>query len=141
MTKTMLSIILALGFASVVAAAPRVETPPSIDSKDNISGGTSEKKVTRITAKKTDAVTKEELEQAKKDIEAAKVRQKDPRFWPKTKIEETVNNNNVVTEVKVTPMSTQIPYTMTREQPSNQSKNGTSGDNTMSVPKIINFGF
>lgn len=52
MTKTMLSIILALGFASVVAAAPRVETPPSIDSKDNISGGTSEKKVTRITAKK-----------------------------------------------------------------------------------------
>ncbi len=134
MTKTMLSIILALGFASVVAAAPRVETPPSIDSKDNISGGTSEKKVTRI-------VTKEELEQAKKDIEAAKVRQKDPRFWPKTKIEETVNNNNVVTEVKVTPMSTQIPYTMTREQPSNQSKNGTSGDNTMSVPKFINFGF
>ncbi len=38
-------------------------------------------------------------------------------------------------------MSTQIPYTMTREQPSNQSKNGTSGDNTMSVPKFINFGF
>ena len=137
----MLSIILALGFASVVAAAPRVETPPSIDSKDNISGGTSEKKVARITAKKTDAVTKEELEQAKKDIEAAKVRQKDPRFWPKTKIEETVNNNNVVTEVKVTPMSTQIPYPMTREQPSNQSKNGTSGGNTMSVPKFINFGF
>ena len=123
----MLSIILALGFASVVAAAPRVETPPSIDSKDNISGGTSEKKVARITAKK--------------DIEAAKVRQKDPRFWPKTKIEETVNNNNVVTEVKVPPMSTQIPYTMTREQPSNQSKNGTSGGNTMSVPKFINFGF
>lgn len=141
MTKTILTLTLALGISTLAIAAPNVDTPPAFGTQDNISGGTPPKKVSKIVAKKTDSVTEEELAQAKRDIEAAKVRSKDPQFWPKTKIEETVNNNNVVTEVKVTPMSTQIPYTMKREAPSNQSKNGTSGDNTMSVPKFINFGF
>ena len=87
---------------------------------------------------------KAEEAQSKKDLEAAQKRSDNPSLWPKTKIEETVDNHNQVTEVKVTPMSTQVPYVMTREAPSNKtgaSGPGTGSDNTMSVPKFINFGF
>lgn len=58
---------------------------------------------------------KAEEAQSKKDLEAAQKRSDNPSLWPKTKIEETVDNHNQVTEVKVTPMSTQVPYVMTRE--------------------------
>ena len=127
------------------------------DAPDNIqrpskSGETVEEKVTDLNMKNPDIVNskagkrdmKAEEAQSKKDLEAAQKRSDNPSLWPKTKIEETVDNHNQVTEVKVTPMSTQVPYVMTREAPSNKtggSGPGTGSDNTMSVPKFINFGF
>ena len=147
-----------LMLGSAYAAGLDAPVPPSFnDAPDNIqrpskSGETIEEKVTDLNQKNPDIVnskagkkdTKAEEAQSKKDLKAAQKRSKDPSLWPKTKIEETVDNHNQVTEVKVTPMSTQVPYVMTREAPSNKtggSGPGTGSDNTMSIPKFINFGF
>ena len=133
-----------LMLGSAYAAGLDAPVPPSFnDAPDNIqrpskSGETIEEKATDLNQKTPDIV------QSKKDLRAAQKRSKDPSLWPKTKIEETVDNHNQVTEVKVTPMSTQVPYVMTREAPSNKtggSGPGTGSDNTMSIPKFINFGF
>ena len=137
-----------LMLGSAYAAGLDAPVPPSFnDAPDNIqrpskSGETIEEKVTDLNQKNPDIVNSEA--QSKKDLKAAQKRSKDPSLWPKTKIEETVDNHNQVTEVKVTPMSTQVPYVMTREAPSNKtggSGPGTGSDNTMSIPKFINFGF
>lgn len=147
-----------LMLGSAYAAGLDAPVPPSFnDAPDNIQrpskgGETIEEKVTDLNQKNPDIVnskagkkdTKAEEAQSKKDLKAAQKRSKDPSLWPKTKIEETVDNHNQVTEVKVTPMSTQVPYVMTREAPSNKtggSGPGTGSDNTMSIPKFINFGF
>lgn len=154
----LLSILVSCGFAlgSVNAAGLNAPVPPSFSDKpDNIENPnkiteTVEEKVTDMNQKNPDINKrpprdrKVEEAQSKKDLEAAGKRSKDPSLWPKTKIEETVDNHNQVTEVKVTPMSTQVPYVMKREVPSNKSGSsgpGTGSDNTMSVPKFINFGF
>ena len=151
MKKIQLAAVLAAAgmmLGSAYAAGLDAPVPPSInDAPDNIqrpskSGETVEEKVTDSKAGKRDM--KAEEAQSKKDLEAAQKRSDNPSLWPKTKIEETVDNHNQVTEVKVTPMSTQVPYVMTREAPSNKtggSGPGTGSDNTMSVPKFINFGF
>ena len=136
-----------LMLGSAYAAGLDAPVPPSFnDAPDNIqrpskSGETIEEKVTDLNQKNPDIVNSKA---GKKDTKAAQKRSKDPSLWPKTKIEETVDNHNQVTEVKVTPMSTQVPYVMTREAPSNKtggSGPGTGSDNTMSIPKFINFGF
>ena len=161
MKKIQLAAVLAAAgmmLGSAYAAGLDAPVPPSInDAPDNIqrpskSGETVEEKVTDLNMKNPDIVNskagkrdmKAEEAQSKKDLEAAQKRSDNPSLWPKTKIEETVDNHNQVTEVKVTPMSTQVPYVMTREAPSNKtggSGPGTGSDNTMSVPKFINFGF
>ena len=136
MKKIQLAAVLAAAgmmLGSAYAAGLDAPVPPSInDAPDNI----------QRPSKSGETV--EEEAQSKKDLEAAQKRSDNPSLWPKTKIEETVDNHNQVTEVKVTPMSTQVPYVMTREAPSNKtggSGPGTGSDNTMSVPKFINFGF
>lgn len=161
MKKIQLAAVLAVAgmmLGSAYAAGLNAPVPPSInDAPDNIqrpskSGETVEEKVTDLNQKNPDIVNskagkrdmKAEEAQSKKDLEAAQKRSDNPSLWPKTKIEETVDNHNQVTEVKVIPGSTQVPYVMTREAPSNKtggSGPGTGSDNTMSVPKFINFGF
>ena len=141
-----------LGSAPVLARIS-VDAPPSIrDVPDNVQtpnakSKTVEERVTKMNKEADDVEAKakqrqEESKRAQKDLEKAKVRSKNPSLWPKTKIEETVNNKNEVTSVKVTPMSTQIPYVMTKEPPTGTSGGDASGrDNKMSVPKFLNFGF
>lgn len=159
MKKTpLLTVLVSAGLfiGSAYAAGLNVPPPPSInDTPDNVQspekkGETVEEKVTDLNQKNPDIKkpsrkdTRAEEAQSKKDLEKAQKRSGDPSLWPKTKIEETVDNHNQVTEVKVTPMSTQIPYVMTREAPSNKTAGsgpGTGSDNTLTVPKFINFGF
>ena len=147
-----LAIIMAALCAPLSARTP-VDAPPSItDTPDNVQRPnpqkqTIEEKVTQMNKVADDAEAKakqreQESKQAQKDLDEAKVRSKDPSLWPKTKIEETVNNKNEVTSVKVTPMSTQIPYVMTKEPPTGQSGGDATGRNDkLSVPKFLNFGF
>ena len=143
MKKIQLAAVLAAAgmmLGSAYAAGLDAPVPPSInDAPDNIqrpskSGETVEEKVTDLNMKNPDIVNskagkrdmKAEEAQSKKDLEAAQKRSDNPSLWPKTK------------------MSTQVPYVMTREAPSNKtggSGPGTGSDNTMSVPKFINFGF
>lgn len=59
-----------------------------------------------------------------------------------TKIQETVDNDNRVTEVTVTPGSTSIPYTMRNR--SDRPIDTTPGQNpgsTLDTPKFIEFGW
>lgn len=147
---TLLSSLLSAGFMFTASAGQLDAPPPSInDAPDNIQNPnakarTIDERVTdmnqRANKHEEKEIDKENVDKARSDLDKAKVRSSDPSMWPKTKIEETVNNHNQVTEVKVTPMSTQIPYVMTREVPSNKSPSGNK-DGDMTVPKFINFGF
>lgn len=97
-----------LMLGSAYAAGLDAPVPPSFnDAPDNIqrpskSGETIEEKVTDLNQKNPDIVnskagkkdTKAEEAQSKKDLKAAQKRSKDPSLWPKTKIEETVDNHN-----------------------------------------------
>ncbi len=127
----------------VATAAPKVGSPPAMEATEDLGGSRAPRETAQEARDQAQKLSIEEAEQARRDLDAAKVRSKDPSFWPKTKIEETVDNRNVVTEVKVTPGSTQIPYTMKREAQSVQTSPGLGGtrSNTMSIPKFINFGF
>lgn len=153
-TRLLVVALFAAAAAMPVSARLNVDAPPTIDSTpDNVQGAkakgkTVEERVTDMNRKNNEnaeaaeAQRKDEDAQAQKDLDKAKVRSKNPSLWPKTKIEETVNNKNEVTEVKVTPMSTQIPYIMTREtQHGTSGSNAAGRDNTMSIPKFLNFGF
>ncbi|WP_290149449.1 hypothetical protein [uncultured Parasutterella sp.] len=147
---TLLSVLLSAGFMFTASAGQLDAPPPAInDAPDNIQNPnakarTVEERVTgmnqRANKHEEKEVAKENMDKARSDLDKAKVRTSDTSMWPKTKIEETVNNHNQVTEVKVTPMSTQIPYVMTREVPSNKTPSGNK-DGDMTVPKFINFGF
>ncbi len=136
MRKLITTLLFPVLYTAVFAAPPSVGTPPEISAND--SGQLVENDAPAVAPKE---LTEEEMQKMRKDLDAAKLRSPNPMTWPKTKIEEVVDNNNVVQEVKVTPGSTQIPYTMTRQPPSGQTQNGPGGDNIMSTPKFINFGF
>ena len=144
-----MTILAAGGLFLVPSYAAHIDAPPpSInDAPDNIEHPnaktvTSEERITHYNKRSEGANNSEKAdrEQSKKDLEDSKVRTSDTSMWPKKKIEETVDNNNRVTEVKVTPMSTQIPYVMKRELPSNKTP-GQNNEGSLSVPKFINFGF
>ncbi len=145
MKKTIIASLVLAGFSMTALAAFSIDSPPTITESELAASKSVPPKPAPTTAenqaKQAKQLTQEEIEKARKDLEAAKVRSRNPELWEKTKIEETVDNHNVVTEIKVTPGSTQIPYTMTRVPPSNQTKGTGAGDGTMSVPKFINFGF
>ncbi|MCD8338930.1 MAG: hypothetical protein LUC43_01820 [Burkholderiales bacterium] len=141
MKKLLLATILFAALPLVATAAPKVQSPPAMEASEDLSGSTVPHATSERSRDQARKLSLEEAEQARRDLDAAKVRSRNPEFWPKTKIEETVNNRNIVTEVKVTPGSTQIPYTMRREVPTVQSVSGTVRDNTMGIPKFINFGF
>lgn len=131
-------------FAAAVSAA-NVEAPPTIDSAEAVQAPAAQSVQSRKPAAKapTQKEAKENMQRARKTMEQSQKRTGKPSNWPKTKIVETVDNRGQVTEVTVTPMSTQIPYTMKREaQGSPQAQDTAAGKgSTMSVPKFINFGF
>jgi len=143
----------AVFFAVTPVMAANIDSPPPLDTNEKASAirevvtpaprkEMSQEQVQRLKERKVEERRQAEAS-SKKELEKAKKRTKDPSTWPKTKIEETVNNRGQVTEVTVTPMSTQIPYKMTREDinsPANADSAAGKG-NTMSVPKFINFGF
>lgn len=153
MNKKILILALIATLSPALSARVSVDAPPSIQETPeavqvpNSKKQTTEEKATQMNKaeEEAEAVAKrraEESKQAQKDLDEAKVRSKDPSLWPKTKIEETVDNRNEVTSVKVTPMSTQIPYVMTKKPPTGASGDDATGRNgKMSVPKFLNFGF
>jgi hypothetical protein len=143
MKKIALAVLSAMLLASMQAqAAP--DAPPAID-EDNSSEAAAAHSAKNLPPMKfkEEPLTKEEIAAAKKTVEQARVRTTQTGKWAKTRIDETIDNHGRVTEVKVTPMATQIPYTMTRETGiSPQSQDSAAGKgSTMSIPKFINFGF
>lgn len=87
------------------------------------------------------APTAEDYAKARAAHEKAKVQ--DPKFVSKhnTVIEEHYDNNRLV-DVKVTPGSTEIPYTMTNrgDKPIDTTP-GQDPHNTLGTPKFIQFGW
>ena len=59
-----------------------------------------------------------------------------------TKIEERHDQNNRLTEVRVTPGTTEIPYTMkNRGDRPIDNRPGTDSRSTLDTPKFIQFGW
>lgn len=143
MNKTL--IVIALSLCSLSVGATTVEAPPQMGSYESTPvAPVNIKKAFPVTQDESSKLTEEEIRQAKKTVEEARanIRKTESR-WSRTKMEETINNRGQVTEITITPRSTQIPYTMTREtMGSPQSSDSAAGKgNTMSVPKFIQFGF
>ncbi len=155
MLKTITLTLLA-AFSACAAAADNLEAPPKITPVPSAQAPAADK----APAKRAPTMSTDEratyeasrLEPTPEDManarEARRRAQKNP---PKNKpyvsdygtvIEETYDQNNRLTEIRVTPGSTSIPYTMknTGDRPIDL-RPGADPRSTLDTPKFIEFGW
>ncbi len=149
MTALVLAGMSAAGWAQV-SDAPPAYVPPSAEVQRNAPPApdlkAEERQVERSTRETYEASRLEpsaaDMQKARKDREKRVDTGKTTRYKSDygTVIEETHDQNNRLTEVRVTPGSTEIPYSMknTGERPVD-NRPGADPRSTLDTPKFIEF--
>ncbi len=140
---------LTLFTALMLAAVPALAAP--LDARPAFTGKAVEAQPVTEPAAKTPAAdgyndlapTEEDMRRARAERRHQYSSQPEPYISPRgTKIEELHDQNNRLTEVRVTPGTTEIPYTMkNRSDRPIDNRPGADPRSTLDTPKFIQFGW
>lgn len=127
-----LTLFTALMLAAVPALAAPLDAPPAFTGKAPAADGYNDL-----------APTEEDMRRARAERRHQYSSQPEPYISPRgTKIEELHDQNNRLTEVRVTPGTTEIPYTMkNRSDRPIDNRPGADPRSTLDTPKFIQFGW
>lgn len=140
-----LTLFTALMLAAVPALAAPLDAPPAFTGK-----AVEAQPVTEPAAKAPAADGYNDLAPTEEDMRRARAERRHqyssqpaPYISPRgTKIEELHDQNNRLTEVRVTPGTTEIPYTMkNRSDRPIDNRPGADPRSTLDTPKFIQFGW
>lgn len=142
MTKFYLSAALLILSGSVSAAA--VDAPPPFTGKA-VNPVAIEEPTSKAAEQNYDQLepTQEDMRRARAEQRHRSNAQPEPFVSKRgTKIEEVHDQNNRLTEVRVTPGTTEIPYTMkNRSDRPIDNRPGADSRSTLDTPKFIQFGW